>query len=88
MGEVKFVTILHAAVTLCVYTMKEGESVQGVYPSGRFTTASQIQDVIMDRLGISKECANGFSIWLSSGHLRKCCLHEFITLPIMFLILL
>lgn len=50
--------------------MKEGESVQGAYPSGRFTTANQIQDVIMDRLAISKECTNGFSIWLSSRHLQ------------------
>ena len=60
-----------AAVTLCVFTMKEGEAVQKVYPSGRFTTVSQIQEAVMDSLGISKENADGFSIWLSSKYLRK-----------------
>lgn len=57
-------------VTLCVFTMKEGESVQMVYPSGRFTTVSQIQEAVMAELAIPPELADGFSIWLSSRHLQ------------------
>jgi hypothetical protein len=57
-------------VTLRVFTMKEGETVHGVYPSGRFTTVSQVQEAVMDSLGISKEVADCFSIWLSSKHLQ------------------
>ena len=60
-----------AAVTLCVFTMKEGEAIQTVYPSGRLTTVSQIQETVMKEIGIAKESADCFGIWLSSKHLSK-----------------
>jgi len=65
-------TLFYTAVTLCMFTMKEGESVQTVFPSGRFTTVSQIQEAVIKALGISEESSPAFSIWLSSKHLRKC----------------
>lgn len=64
-------TLLYTAVTLCMFTMKEGETVQRVFPSGRFTTVSQIQEAVIKDLGISEESSDAFSIWLSSKHLRK-----------------
>ena len=71
------------AVTLRVFTMKEGEAVQGVYPSGRFTTVSQVQEAVLNGLGISKEVADCFSIWLSSAHLRElhACTHIIVPQP-------
>ncbi|CAI8025801.1 FERM domain-containing protein 8 [Geodia barretti] len=50
--------------------MKEGESVQAVYPSGRFTTVSQIHETVMAALGLPSEAVDCFSIWLSSKHLQ------------------
>lgn len=57
-------------VTLCVFTMKEGESVQRIFPSGRFTTVSQIQEAVMADLGLPQELSGAFSIWLTSKHLQ------------------
>ena len=66
-----FTQYITTAVTLCVFTLKEGESVHTVYPSGRFTTVSQIQEAVMGELGIPPQVADCFSIWLSSKHLRE-----------------
>ena len=64
-------THTHTAVTLCVYTMKPNESVQMTFPSGRFTTVTQIMEQLLPGLRMPPENADIFSIWLSSKHLRK-----------------
>ena len=64
-------THTHTAVTLRVYTMKPEESVQMTFPSGRFTTVTQIMEQLLSNLRMSPENADTFSIWLSSKHLRK-----------------
>ena len=64
-------THTHTAVTLCIYTMRPNESVQVTFPSGRFTTVTQIMERVLPELKMPPGNADIFSIWLSSKHLRK-----------------
>ena len=62
------------AVTLCVYTLKEGTKCTMTFPTGRHTTAQQVMDQMLTELGMPSELQNVFSIWLTSKYLRKCFL--------------
>ena len=70
-NSVKKVIVSPAAVSLRVFTMKEDETVLSTFPSGRFTTVSQIHEALTQELAIPKESSDAFSIWLASSHLRE-----------------
>ena len=65
-------SICSVAVTLRVYTMKEGDGYNMTFASGRLTTAEQIVDRMLEELGMDKQNKKVFSIWLTSRHLREC----------------
>ena len=69
----RILTHIHfVAVTLCVYTMKKGESRPPMsFASGRLTTAEQIVDRMLEELHLDKSNKDVFSVWLTSRHLRE-----------------
>ena len=62
---------LPTAVTLRVFTMKDGESHEMTFASGRLTTAEQIIDKMLEVLGMDRENKKVFSVWLTSRNLRE-----------------
>ncbi len=80
-------THTRTAITLVVYTMKEEEVRECVsqrFQTGRFTTAEQVQQQVMEGLGLPQESTTIFSIWLASKHLRKTplfvCIHRLLSI--------
>ena len=59
------------AITLCVYTLKEGTKCTMTFATGRNTTAEQITEDVMKELGLPYELHNVFGVWLTSKYLRE-----------------
>ena len=63
--------VVHVAINLCVYTLKDGTYETIKFESGRLTNTQEIMSAMIAKLGLPSDSDKVFSIWLTSKHLRK-----------------